>query len=456
MKKTNLKLWSSGLCGALALSATTAQGDWFPSPDANPRYHLVDGITGTNTGGFQATRIFRLTAREGHIHTGEGSLVYVWGFSESANPLVQYPSPTLLVQQNELVTVLVSNALPFRVSIVFPGQQLLPTPPPGASGTPGLLTREALPGATVGYQFRATNAGTYIYNSGTRPDLQVAMGMVGALIVRPTGFNPASAANRRAYGTADSAFDHEYLFLLTEMDPVQHDDVERLRRAWNGQGEFNPSVDTTTHFANYWFINGRTAPDVMMIPFSKALPSQPYDSMPMMHPGQKLLMRVVGGGRDAHPWHHHGNHALNIARNGRLLRSSPAVASADLAYRTFTIPAYPGETTDAIFTWTGQGLGWDMYGHSPTDPLQEGEDPADHGKPFPVILPAEADMDFGAWYGGTPFLGTAASLPPNRGGFDPTGAFIFMWHSHSEREIVNNNVFPGGMLTMLMIEPWGM
>ena len=48
----------------------------------------------------------------------------------------------------------------------------------------------------------------------------------------------------------------------------------------------------------------------------------------------------------------------------------------------------------------------------------------------------------------TPFL------PPNLGGFDPTGAFIYMWHSHSEREIVNNNVFPGGMLTMLLIEPW--
>ena len=27
-----------------------------------------------------------------------------------------------------------------------------------------------------------------------------------------------------------------------------------------------------------------------------------------------------------------------------------------------------------------------------------------------------------------------------------------MWHSHTEREIVNNDVFPGGMLTMLIIE----
>jgi manganese oxidase len=28
-----------------------------------------------------------------------------------------------------------------------------------------------------------------------------------------------------------------------------------------------------------------------------------------------------------------------------------------------------------------------------------------------------------------------------------------MWHSHNEREIVNNDIFPGGMMTMLIIEP---
>jgi hypothetical protein len=30
-----------------------------------------------------------------------------------------------------------------------------------------------------------------------------------------------------------------------------------------------------------------------------------------------------------------------------------------------------------------------------------------------------------------------------------------MWHSHTEKELTNNDIFPGGMLTMLIIEPWG-
>ena len=31
----------------------------------------------------------------------------------------------------------------------------------------------------------------------------------------------------------------------------------------------------------------------------------------------------------------------------------------------------------------------------------------------------------------------------------------YMWHSHTEREMVNNDVFPGGMMTMLIIEAPG-
>jgi hypothetical protein len=29
-----------------------------------------------------------------------------------------------------------------------------------------------------------------------------------------------------------------------------------------------------------------------------------------------------------------------------------------------------------------------------------------------------------------------------------------MFHSHNEREVVNGGIFPGGMMTMLVIEPF--
>jgi len=57
------------------------------------------------------------------------------------------------------------------------------------------------------------------------------------------------------------------------------------------------------------------------------------------------------------------------------------------------------------------------------------------------------------FYSGSPYLGNlGGSLPPGEGGLNPNAGFSYMWHSHNERELVNNDVFPGGMMTMLIIE----
>ena len=211
-------------------------------------------------------------------------------------------------------------------------------------------------------------------------------------------------------------------------------------------------VDTTGKFPAYWFINGRCAPDTMFPPFIDWLPNQPYNCMPMMAPGEKMLMRVIGAGRDLHPFHHHGNHSRVIARDGRLLESQAGLG-ADLSYEVFTVQSIPGQTADAIFTWTGEGMGWDIYGHIPDDPPAPGEDLNDHGKPFPVLLPAKGDLAYGGFWSGSPFLGSLGALPPGEGGLNPMGGFVYMWHSHAEKEMTNNDIFPGGMMTMLVIIP---
>jgi hypothetical protein len=268
------------------------------------------------------------------------------------------------------------------------------------------------------------------------------MGIVGALIVRPVVMG--EVMTMQAYEHPDTAFDHEYLFLLTEMDNNIHELVEQGRMA---------EVDTTQWWPVYWFINGRTGPDTMLDANVSWLPAQPYDCMPMFRPGERVLMRVIGGGRDPHPFHHHGNNSTIIARNGRMLSSSSS-AGPDLAESVFTIPSTPGETFDAMFSWTGEKLGWDVYGHSPDDPLEPFEYAPDHGKPFPVTLPLNEQLTFGQHYSGSPFLGGTGSLPPGQGGFNPMNGFPFMWHSHNEKEIVNNDLFPGGMLTMAMVIPY--
>jgi FtsP/CotA-like multicopper oxidase with cupredoxin domain len=306
---------------------------------------------------------------------------------------------------------------------------------------------------TVSYTFTASEPGTYLYHSGTQPAVQVEMGLVGALVVRP-------AVANQAYNHAATQFDHEYLFLLTEMDERIHDEVELLV-AYN-----QPiNVDTSVYKPEYWFINGRTAPDTMLDANVAWLPTQPYNIVPRMHPGEKLLMRVINAGRDMHPYHTHGNNIWVLARDGRMLESA-AGAGPDLAFSDFTLRTVPGETYDAIFEWTGKALGWDIYGTGPEyahtcTPDAGGLDVvtreycADHGKPFPVVLPTLQSLTLGPHYSASPFLGVFGTFPPGFTSLNVNAGYFHMWHSHNEREIVNNDIFPGGMMTMLIIEPPG-
>jgi FtsP/CotA-like multicopper oxidase with cupredoxin domain len=425
---------------------------------------VVDGI-----GDPGAT--FSLTAKADSITTGDGGSVLAWGYaSDDKGPfpgVMQYPGPTLIVNHGDTVTIHLRNRLPMPVSMVFPGQ----TGVTASGGADGLLTREALASddantavdeSVVTYSFVAGQPGTYLYHSGTRPDLQVEMGLVGAIVVRPAGFDAAN--NRTAYGHPGTAYDHEYLFLLTEMDDEVH-----TRVALNVAAGIAPEtdVDIAGFFPEYWFINGRAAPDTMFASGTGApwLPTQPYNAMPRARPGEKVLMRVIGAGRDLHPFHHHGNNAWVIARDGRLLESSPG-AGPDLAVSDFTIKVVPGGTYDAIFDWTGKGIGWDIYGTTALNPhsctpgangfdVTTREWCADHNKPLPVVLPNQQDLTFGGHWSGSPYLGQFAALPPGQGGLNLNGGFFFMWHSHTEKEIINFDVFPGGMMSMFIVEPPG-
>ncbi len=422
--------------------------------------------------GLEVTGPVDLYARTDFVTSADGASLLIWGLTDQQEDgLAQYPAPTLILNQGQAVTITVHNELggTDNTSLVFPGHDVT-----SCSGTPGVLTCEALPGSSASYNFEATHAGTYMYHAGTDAALQVELGIVGAIIVRPFGYD---ALNPTAYGHPDSAYDREYLFMLSEMDSRIHQAVE-----------FGDPLAGTEmlgdYFSNYWFINGRTGPDTMAASGVPWLPTQPYNSLPQIHPGERMLMRVISAGRDLHPFHHHGNHARLIARDGRMLSSAPG-AGADLSFEVFTIQALPGESYDAIFQWSGKDLGWDIYGslaqgksfnHScngieladcetanPNDQnpacQSAGFDPdtheycGDHGKDFPVVMPENLDLTFGGFWSGSPFFGASGALPPGEGGLNPNSGYTFMWHSHTEKELTNNDIFPGGMLTMLIIEP---
>jgi len=415
----------------------------------------IDGIGGTS---------FAFTAKAGEVSTPDGGAIHFWGYQEDSNlgglpagALPQYPGPTLIVGQNDPVMIEFKSDLPFGQcsSMVFPGHQVTAT-----GGNPGLITNESCSLAqVVTYEFTATEPGTYTYYSGTQTELQIEMGLVGTIIVRPS-----SMGEDHAYNHARTRFDHEYLFLLTSMDPMIHQLAEQDRF-----GE----IDMTARWPVYWFINGRAAPDDLVGANVAWLPHQPYNCTPRMTPGQSVLVRIVGGDQDQHPLHLHGNHYREIARYGRLLLTEGGSPGPRQRFTTLSVP---GQTVDAIFEWTGEKMGWDIYGGTDVDMPHTcngkdvGQDQdlgapefdpasneycADHGKPFPVTLPEKQNLAFGGWWSGSPYMGNLEPLPPGEGGLNPNGGFFFMWHSHTEKELTNFDIFPGGMLSMMVVEPPG-
>ena len=123
-------------------------------------------------------------------------------------------------------------------------------------------------------------------------------------------------------------------------------------------------VPTEPYHPAYFMINGRSMPDDMDPNYAAEYPHQPYNGNPHMHPGELVLLRIIGQGRWQHPFHEHANHVRILARDGNLILSRP---DPDRPRRSalFTTTTTPGQAMDGIFYYTGRGLNWDMYGHNP-------------------------------------------------------------------------------------------
>jgi FtsP/CotA-like multicopper oxidase with cupredoxin domain len=303
-----------------------------------------------------------------------------------------------------------------------------------------------------------------------------------------------------AYGVHQACYDREYLFQFSEMDPNIHTQALAQVTACAAPGApagCHLNVPTEPYRPAYFMINGRSMPDNMDPNYAPQYPHQPYNGNPHMHPGDNTLLRIVGQGRWQHPFHEHGNHVRILARDGNLITSA-SDASKLAGPLLFTTTTTPGLAMDGIFAWTGKGLNWDAYGHHPGSsdqlaslsctPDANGYNTvsltavnyyewcADHNKPLqaapfgdvaaggPTTLPDPNLFTNGAWFGGSPYLGPDATgravgptgtTPPSGTIANPPSTeagFAFMWHSHNEREITTNNIFPGGMLMMMLVD----
>lgn len=238
--------------------------------------------------------------------TATPATLTVWGYElgdcTTASSITKPGGPLLEVGQGDVVTVVLHNLLTESSALLFQGITI-PTDQVGAAPSDGITP------TTKSYTFTANAPGTHLYEAGLTPNAQhqVAMGLAGALVVRP-------ATPNQVYAGASSAYDEEAVLVLGEIDPA-------LNRAAD-----KTTFDMRNFAAKYSTINGAVYPATAPIPSA---------------PGHRVALRYVNAGMSYHSMSLLGTSQQIIGYDGQALTHPHRVTA-----ETFG----PGETVDAIVT----------------------------------------------------------------------------------------------------------
>jgi FtsP/CotA-like multicopper oxidase with cupredoxin domain len=191
-----------------------------------------------------------------------GGSVAVMGYSGNAADAPTLPGPTIVADAGDVVTVTLHNTLAVKTGMLFQ-EQAIAADQTGAPASGGTKT----------YTFTASNAGTYLYEAspfvttpgGGGSQYQTAMGMSGALVVRP-------ATPGQAYDSTASLYDAEHLVVVSELDK----DITAANAAAFDMRKYSP---------DYFLVNGKASPDTATLPANA---------------GDLVLLRWVDAGIKAH------------------------------------------------------------------------------------------------------------------------------------------------------------
>lgn len=202
---------------------------------------------------------FHLVAEPVEREFAPGMTGHLWGYNG------QSPGPTIECVEGDRVRIFVTNKLPEHTTVHWHGMIL----PAGMDGVGGLSQPHIPPGKTFVYEFEMKKSGTFMYHPHSDEMVQMAMGMMGLIVV-----HPKDPAQHRA--------DRDFVFLLAayDIDP----------------GSYTPRVAEMTNF-NMWTWNSRVFPGIDPLP---------------VRLGDRVRIRMGNLTMTNHPMHLHG-HTFEVA-----------------------------------------------------------------------------------------------------------------------------------------------
>jgi FtsP/CotA-like multicopper oxidase with cupredoxin domain len=159
-----------------------------------------------------AQRIRLLVQRKANVFQHEEGLGYVvQGQGVPASDSVQIPGPVLVLTRGALTEITVVNRLPYRTTVHWHGIELESyyDGVGGWSGATGRLAPLLAPGDSFVVRIRPPRAGTFIYHTHVRENMEFNQGLVGVLLVLEPGrrYDPATdhVLMLHVLGNGDSA-----------------------------------------------------------------------------------------------------------------------------------------------------------------------------------------------------------------------------------------------------------
>jgi len=298
----------------------------------------------------------------------DGSTHRMWGFAECTGVdtdgvtltgcgSASAPGPQINATTGDTLNITVQNTLDVPVSVMVPGQ--------ASGGSPATimdsrsrnratsLTSEIAALATGMYTIPSLKEGTYLYQSGTVPQLQVPMGLYGALVVTGPDY-PAAVADP--------------VILFSEIDPVQNARVDAAATALMAMG---PECLSLAEYDDPTSINYRATAYPCTIDYKPThllvnggsgfdLTTQ-SDGITALAAGDTVLLRYLNAGQKMHTPSIVGLEQDVIAEDGNLYPGVPT--RVPRVQSVIMLP--PNGTKDAIATLAGADIKLSLFDRQP-------------------------------------------------------------------------------------------
>ncbi len=226
------------------------------APPAGQHYNPVVTLNGSTLPWkmVDGWKTFHLIAEPVKREFAPGMVVNCWGYNG------QTPGPTIECVEGDRVRILVSNRLREHTTIHWHGIFL----PNGMDGVGGLNQPQIQPGETYVYEFTVRQNGTFMYHPHADEMVQMAMGMMGLIVIHPRE-------------PEHSRIDRDYAFILHNFDVKP--------------GTATPDTSIMVDF-NMWTFNSRVFPGIDPL---------------VARVGERVRIRIANLSMWNHPIHIHGH-----------------------------------------------------------------------------------------------------------------------------------------------------